>query len=641
MAADQDQPAGHLPLLGEVERRRVLEEWNATRVEYPADRCVHELIEAQAAQAPEAIAVSQGDRHLTYAELNEKANQLAHYLCELGVGPDKIVAICLERSLDMVVAQLAVLKAGGAYQPLDPVYPAERLAFMLEDSAPVALLTKSRAKAALPSRTGGAIVIDLEADASLFGRKPVGNPDRKRLGLNLNHLAHVIYTSGSTGRPKGVLAEHRGLLNLLHWFTSEVELSRNDALMVVTSFSFDGTQRSILGPLMVGGKVYLAAEPFDPKAIVSEIVAAKITVMNLTPTVFQALIGAGDATMACGLRYVVLAGEAPQATKLLGLEEPRPRFINGYGPTEGTGLATCHRVSQDLRSYRGHAMPIGRPIPNARVYILDPSGQPVPPGVAGEIYVGGAGVARGYLNRPELTAERFLPDPFAAEAGARMYRTGDLGWWRPDGAIQLLGRNDFQVKIRGFRVELGEIEARLAEHPAVGEVAVWARDDPERGEFLAAYYTGETAIGAETLRAHLAVTLPSYMIPAAYVKLDRLPVTPSGKLDRRALPEPCETYFTPGYEPPAGETEEMVARIWTDLLGRERVGRHDDFFELGGNSLLAIRLAQRLARDMQVELTLRDVLDAPRLAALAVRLIDVQLSQFDADALAELAASGV
>jgi amino acid adenylation domain-containing protein len=611
--------AGSADGLPDAERRRVVEAFNRTAADFPRDACLHELFEAQAARTPGAVAVVAGGGSLTYAELNARANRLAHHLRALGVRPEVRVGICVERGPEMMVGLLAVLKAGGAYLPLDPAYPAERLRYMIADSAPRVVLTKRAIAAAEHGPLAGAGAELLLLDAPAWEERPATNPERG--ALDPGHLAYVIYTSGSTGRPKGVMVAHRGVVNLVHWYVRETALSPHDAVLIATSFSFDLTQRNLFGPLFVGARLHLAAEPFHPHAILAQVRGDGVTLANLTSTAFHALIDASAGGELAGMRLVVLGGEATRAEKLMELAPPRPAFMNAYGPTECSGVVTCHRLAAELSRYAGGSVPLGRPVANSRIYLLDGTGEPVPVGVPGELYVGGVQVARGYQGRPGLTAERFLPDPFGGEPGARLYRTGDLGRWRPDGTIEFLGRNDFQVKVRGFRVELGEVEARLREHPAVRDAVVAAREDRPGDTRLVAYWVGAEAVGAEALRRHAGERLPEYMVPAAYVHLPALPLTPSGKLDRRALPAPdADAFARHAYEAPVGEAEEALGAIWSEVLGVERVGRRDDFFDLGGHSLLAVQAISRIRRVMGVELELGTVFARPVLKELAEAL---------------------
>ncbi|WWE76483.1 amino acid adenylation domain-containing protein [Burkholderia gladioli] len=608
-------PVRQLEILPPEERALLLDAWNPGR-DTPAEAsCVHRHIERQAERTPDAAALVFEEQTLSYAQLNAQANQLAHELIALGVRPDSRVALCVERSIAMVVGLLAVLKAGGAYVPLDPAYPGERLAHILADADPDIVLVDAAGRAAL-------------GEAALAGRRqldPNALPDRPATnpvvpGLTSRHLAYVIYTSGSTGTPKGVMVEHRGLANLMSWYLGEVGLGAEDTVLIVTSHNFDLTQKNLLGPLMVGGSLHLARPRFEPASILAQIRGEGIDHLNLSPSAFHALIDADTGHDLARLRRVVLGGEPIQAAKLAGIATPRPVFVNSYGPTECSDVAGWHVLSPELETYHDAPVPLGKPIPHARIHLLDAHGRLVPLGVPGELCIGGVGVARGYLNRPELTAERFVRDPFASDVEARMYRTGDLARYLPDGNIEYLGRNDFQVKIRGFRIELGEIEARLAEYRAVREAVVLALGDGA-DKRLVAYVVAEhdeSLIGA--IRDHLAALLPDYMVPTAFVRLDALPLSPNGKLDRRALPAPDSSALArQAYEAPQGEIECALAEIWAELLGVERVGRHDSFFALGGHSLLAVRLIEQL-RQRGLGLAVRDLFQISDLSALARRL---------------------
>ncbi|HEU0052215.1 MAG TPA: amino acid adenylation domain-containing protein, partial [Longimicrobium sp.] len=532
MVADDGRRVERLPLLSASERSRVLEEWNRTEAAYPAESCIHELFEAQVARTPDAIAVVSEDEALTYAELNARANRLAHHLRAIGVAPGVRVGICVERSPAMVEGILGVLKAGGVFVPLDPGYPADRLAYMLADSAPAVVLAQSQVRDRVHADVP---VLELDAAVPAWADRPATNPERG--GLTPSHPAYVTYTSGSTGKPKGVPAVHHKVLNLIHWYGREFAIGERDAVLLVMSFSFDGTYRNLFAPLFAGARLHLASEPFDPARIVAQIAADPIRLVNLTPSAFQALRAADGEGALARLRTVVLVGEPVQPRALLEMPEPRPEFVNLYGPTECSGITTYHRLSRDLARYLERPVPVGRPIPNSRIYILDAAGSPAPVGVAGELHIGGTPVGIGYQNRPGQTAERFVADPFGAEPGARLYRTGDLARWRADGTLEFLGRMDNQVKVRGYRIELGEIEARLAEHAAVREAVVLVREDVTGEKRLVAYWMGDAA-EAETLRTHLGGALPPYMVPSAYVRMEAWPLTPNRKLDRRALPAP-------------------------------------------------------------------------------------------------------
>jgi amino acid adenylation domain-containing protein/FkbH-like protein len=635
MVSDANVAVERVALLSAAERSRLLVEWNATAAAYPADRCLHELFEAQVSRTADAIAVVYEDRHLSYGELNARANRLAHHLIGLGVKPDARVAICVERSIEMVVGLLAILKAGGAYVPLDPTYPDERLAYMLEDSAPKVVLAH---KPTLPVvgavLRGEAAVVDIDVACS---EGYADNPDPRQVGLSAANLAYVIYTSGSTGQPKGVLVEHRSIQNLLTWYLEDLELQCDDAVLLATSHSFDLTQKNILGSLAAGARLHLAGSRFDPAAIARLVSDEQITHLNMSPSAFNALIDANRVQALPSLRRVVLGGEPIKIAPLKLLAEPRPQIINSYGPTEGTDVVAWFRSAADLDRYEAQGLPLGRPIRNLKLYVLDTCWQPVPVGMVGEMYIGGVGVARGYLNRPDLTAERFVADPFAGEPGARMYRTGDLGRHLADGNIEFLGRNDFQVKIHGFRIELGEIEARLADHHDVQGAVVVARGDGPGDQRLVAYYTGAEDLSAQALRSHMAALLPDYMVPAAYVWLERLPLTANGKLDRKALPTPADgAYASRGYEAPQGELEEKLAALWAELLGVARVGRHDNFFELGGHSLLAVQLVERIGRHLNAQISISEMFLAPQLDQLAEKITNVKLAAFDPEELSAL-----
>ncbi|HEU4557555.1 MAG TPA: amino acid adenylation domain-containing protein, partial [Longimicrobium sp.] len=607
-------PVAALELMDAAERALVLEEWNRADAEYPADRCIHELFEAQAARTPGAVAVVYEGEALSYAELNAHANQLAHFLRRRGVGPEVRVGICLERSLERVLGILAVLKAGGAYVPLDPGYPAERLAFMLADSATPVLLTRETLLGRLPAREG-VEVVSLDGAAGEIAVESAENPES---GAGPESLAYVIYTSGSTGAPKGALIEHRNVARLFSATDAWFGFGPSDVWTLFHSYAFDFSVWELWGALLYGGRVVVV--PFDvsrdPEAFHALVQREGVTVLNQTPSAFRQFIRVdGERGGELALRVVVFGGEALEPASLREWVERRgaetPRLVNMYGITETTVHVTWRPLGRE-DVFGGSASPIGRAIPDLRLYVLDPARRPVPIGVPGELYVGGAGVARGYLNRPELTAERFVDDPFAP---GRLYRTGDRVRWMADGTLEYLGRLDEQVKIRGFRIELGEIEAVLRQAPGVRDCAVVVRDDETGDRRLVAYVVG--AAEAEALRDRLRQSLPEYMVPAAFVALEALPLTANGKLDRKALPAPeGDAYARRSYEAPLGETEAALAEIWAEVLGLERVGRWDHFFELGGHSLLAIRLIERMRR-VGLYMDVRALFTTPVLAELA------------------------
>ncbi|QBZ90211.1 amino acid adenylation domain-containing protein [Pseudomonas viciae] len=614
MLDDAHQALATLPLLDDSQRQQLLETFNPANIaldESPS-RFPHVAFEAQASRTPDAVALVCAGQSLSYAELNTQANRIAHALIALGVQPDDTVGLCARRSAQMVIGLLGILKAGAAYVPLDPQYPAQRLAHMLADSKPRALV-RQQGLDELPLPQG---LATLELGSAALLQVPEHNPSVTALGFG--HLAYVIYTSGSTGLPKGVMVEHRGLRNLLDWYLEDLAFDAGDAVLLASSYNFDLTQKNILAPLLVGATLHLAEEPFNPGAIVAQIADAGITHLNMSPSAFHALVDADHQQALACLKRVVLGGEPIQLAMLEKLPLPRPTVINSYGPTECSDVVAWYTADSDLETYRHQSIPIGRPIRNMQLHVLDSHGQLLPVGVPGEIHIGGIGVARGYLNLPQLSAERFIADPFYGKADARLYKTGDIGRWLPDGTLQYLGRNDDQVKIRGLRVELGEIEAALAALAGVREAAVVAHDH-QSGKRLVAYLCGEPAAAGQ-LRAELLSRLPEHMVPSAFVVLDALPLTPNGKLDRRALPEPDQdAYASRAYEAPEGRVEQILAEIWQALLGIERIGRHDGFFELGGHSLMAVSLIERL-REQGLNANVRMVFSAPSLRELALAL---------------------
>ncbi len=593
-----------LPLLTGSEREQVLVEWNEAVAPLSTPEYLHELFEAQVERKGEAIAVVSGDVTLTYAELNARANQLAHELRELGVGPDRRVAICVERSPEMLVGVLAILKAGGAYVPLDPAYPFERLRFMIEDSAPVAVLT-GRAQTALFADSGMPVV-ELGAEGS---QQPRTNPGRG--DLRPDQLAYILYTSGSTGTPKGVMIEHKSVCHLTAAFAAQVRLEPGERMLQFASFTFDVSVAEIFTALRCGATLVLRDDSWleSAHAFWALCERQQVNVLRLPMRFWQLLAAEEGVPVPACVRFVGCGGEAISPVAIaqwFRREGHRPALLNTYGPTEITVNASWQEVTADPSTWRS----IGGPLPTTRIYVLDTLGQPVPVGVAGEICVGGVQVGRGYLNRPELTAEKFLDDPFAP--GGRMYKTGDLGRWLPNGTIEFIGRNDFQVKVRGFRIELGEIEAVLRGHPEVRDVVVVA--DESR---LIAYVVAN-ADGTE-LREHVRARLPEYMGPS-FVAMDALPLTPNGKVDRRALPQPDLAPEKDAYVAPRTELERQLCEIWQEVLGVERVGIGDNFFELGGHSLLATRLASRVRSVMGREVPLRALFEQPTIAGLCAAL---------------------
>ncbi|WP_434635108.1 amino acid adenylation domain-containing protein [Chromobacterium sp. CV08] len=624
-AADDEQAVGGLSLLSPQEREQVLRGFNATERDFPRQALIHQLIEEQAARRPDAPAVEHAGQTLSYGELNRRANRLARHLRLQGVRGDDAVALCARRSLDMVVGLLAILKSGAAYVPLDTAYPADRLAYMLGDCKPALVLVDDEGQAILEPVGGAARMINMARQAPAWAA--LSGDDPACLHLDAGNLAYVIYTSGSTGNPKGVMIEHRGLVNYvldaIRWF----ELTPADRVLQQNSLNFDLSLEEMLPALASGACLVLATELFgtaEPGAHRKQ----AISFVHMTAAHWHTLIGQWSAEPLQALLYlenvrlINVTGDALSAQKVRAWEAIRPEhagLINTYGPTEATVSCTATRLQGESDAVN---VTIGKPFANTRMYILDSRLQPVPPGVAGELYIAGVQVGRGYLNRPDLSAERFLSDPFDAGADARMYKTGDLGRWLPDGSIEYLGRNDFQVKIRGFRIELGEIEARLAACAGVKEATVLVREDAPGDKRLVAYLTARpgAAPDAAALRTELAKDLAEYMIPSAFVVLDAFPLTPNGKLDRKALPAPDGAQLSGReYAAPQGETEEALAAIWSALLNVERVGRHDNFFELGGHSLLAVQLLEKM-RQAGLRGDIRQLFGAADLAALAAGL---------------------
>ncbi|WP_339367599.1 amino acid adenylation domain-containing protein, partial [Photorhabdus luminescens] len=620
-----ETPVKTLNILPAAEKKLLLETWNATETSYPDHGCIHRLFEQWAENNPDATALVYEEHTLSYAELNARANRLAHQLIALGVTPDQRVAVCVSRSPAMVVGVLAVLKAGGAYVPLDPVYTGERLAHILTDAAPAILLADNVGRDALGEDALARLTV---LDPNSLPDQPDSNPQVPK--LTAQHLAYVIYTSGSTGTPKGVMVEHRHILRLFDATESWYHFNRQDIWCLFHSIAFDFSVWELWGALRYGAKLALVPHAIarSPQELHQFVCQHGITVLNQTPSAFKAFIASYVANpLPDQLRYIIFGGEALDPSILKSWyalrEETLPQLVNMYGITETTVHVTYRALNH--HDVEQTTSPIGTRIPDLTLYLLDKYSQPVPLGAVGELYIGGAGVARGYLNRPELTAERFLPDTFSSEPDARMYRTGDLARYLPDGNLEFLGRNDQQVKIRGFRIEPGEIEARLLEHPAVSEAVVLALDDGQ-DKRLVAYVAAEADEAlVNRLHTHLSMVLPDYMVPAAFVRLDAFPLTPNGKLDQRALPAPGEEDFARQvYAAPSGEMETTLAAIWRELLGVERISRYDNFFALGGHSLLAVRMINRITA-LGIELPLSTLFTFPSLMTFA----EAMRTQFD------------
>ncbi|HYD80320.1 MAG TPA: amino acid adenylation domain-containing protein, partial [Paucimonas sp.] len=607
-----------LDVLPPEERRKILETWNRTDVDDGPFRAVHRLFEDQAAATPDRIAVVCGDEQLSFAELDRKATQLAAHLLEYGGGnpaDSPFVGIFMERGLEMSVAVLAVLKAGKAYVPLDPANPDERLAVMLGDARPICVLTQ----AGHAERLAGLCA----ANALRMPIKPVvlpalqGDAVLPPCPVHAGSTAYMIYTSGSTGTPKGAMNSHGGLRNRLVWMRRHFQIGAADTILQKTPFGFDVSVWELLLPPMSGARLVYAKPGGhgDPGYLADLIREHRITVAHFVPSMLAVFLGHCErheqAARLSSLRHVVASGEALGHEQIDAALRLLPATLtNLYGPTEAAIDVTFWRAE---RLPRERVVPIGRPIANTRIYILDAELRPVAAGVQGELYIGGANVGQGYLGLPQKTAECFLPDPFAGQG--KLYRTGDLARFRADGTIEYLGRADHQVKIRGFRIELGEIEARLAAHAEIREAVVLAREDGAGDKRLVAYYVAASDAadpGTEALRSHLRTHLPDYMVPAACVKLERLPLTPNGKLDRKALPDPgAEAYGVRGYVAPQTPIEEALADIWAEILGRERVGVRDNFFELGGHSLMVARVVSKIQDCLEVNVPMRVFFAAP------------------------------
>ncbi|GFE83703.1 hypothetical protein GCM10011487_57030 [Steroidobacter agaridevorans] len=595
-----------LPILPENERKQLTDLFNATQAPYPKEHLLHQLFERQVERTPHAVAVVSADQYLTYRQLNARANQLACYLRRQGAKPDRFVGLCVDRGIDMIVGVLGILKSGAAYVPLDPNYPRDRLEYILKDAAPVTVLTQQRTRERLPE-TSHIVILDTQwADMGEYAATNL-TPD----GLNANCLAYVIYTSGSTGQPKGVAIEHRSAVNMVCWAQSTLSLDVFDETLQSTSLNFDLSVYECFVPLAVGGSLRIV-----PNAIALVDERPGVTLINTVPSAIKAIMNSGG--IPTTTRVVNLAGEALTEDVVDSIFESSSVHCvsNLYGPSETTTYSTYVVMPRE----EGFNASVGRPVSNTQVHILDRNLQMVPLGVIGEIYIGGDGVARGYLHRPDLTADRFIADPFGPHTQARIYRTGDLGRWRADGTIEYLGRDDQQVKIRGFRIELGEIETKLVRHPHVKEAVVIAREDARGDKRLVAYVvpTQTSSIPmAEELGAALRHVFPEYMVPSAFMVLDRIPLSPNGKLDRQALPAPnWDAYISHDYEVPVGEVEKLLARIWEDLLGLKPVGRNHNFFELGGHSLLIVQLMDRL-RQAGLSTDLRRVFESQTLKDLA------------------------
>ncbi|MBD2559797.1 MULTISPECIES: non-ribosomal peptide synthetase [Nostoc] len=616
MVANPEKRLKDLQLLTQGERHQLLVECNDTQVNYPQDKCIHQLFEDQVERSPDAIALVFEDQQLTYQELNQRANQLAHHLQKLGVRPEVLVGICIERSLEMIIGLLGILKAGGAYVPIDPDYPQQRLAFFLEDCQTKILLTQDKFKQTLPRHE--IQLIRLDSEWATIAQEPSDNPVT---GIAAHNLAYVIYTSGSTGVPKGAMNTHVGVCNRLLWMQDTYQLTQADRILQKTPFSFDVSVWEFFWPLFTGACLVVAQPGVhrDSAYLVKLIAEQKITTIHFVPSMLAIFLEEQGLEACNCLKRVICSGEAlsfnlqQRFFAHLGAE-----LHNLYGPTEAAidvTAWTCDRTSTRQE------VPIGSPIANMQMYILDNQQRLVSVGIPGELYIGGVGLARGYYNRPELTAEKFIPHPFSQEPGKRLYKTGDIGRYQPDGTIEYLGRIDNQVKVRGFRIELGEIEAILLQYSGVREAAVLVREEQPGDKHLVAYIVpmSEQVLTSSELRNYLKGRMPNYMVPTAFVMLEALPLTPNGKVDRRSLPAPdtVRPELNEGFVAPRTPVEDLLAGIWSQVLSLERVGIHDNFFDLGGHSLLATQVMSRLYKAFQIELPLRYLFESPTIARLA------------------------
>jgi amino acid adenylation domain-containing protein len=616
--SDLSCPVIDLPMMSSHELDQILREWNRTEKDFPLEKTLDQLIQQQVYRSPDSVAVQFEDQALSYRELDARANQLANYLSENGVGPETLVAVCMERSVEMVIALYGVLKSGAAYVPLDPEHPTERLAFVIDETRTPVILSQQHLRDRIPDAESKIFCLDSEWDA-------IKERDSSRLPATAtpDNLAYVIYTSGSTGKPKGVMNTHKGIVNRLCWMQQAFQLDADDMVLQKTPFSFDVSVWEFFWPIMTGACVVLAKPGGhrDTAYLAGLIIDRAITTLHFVPSMLKIFLEHESLKAAGSLKRVICSGEAlTRELQEQFFDVCDAELHNLYGPTEAAVDVTSWHCRH---TYPANSVPIGRPIANTRVYILDSGLNPVPAGVPGELHIGGVQVARGYVNRPDLTAEKFIVDPFSQKADARLYKTGDLARYLPDGNIEYLGRMDFQVKLRGFRIELGEIESVLRKHDAVSDAVVLCRQYSAAEPRLVAYVVGtkNNMACVEELRTAVRAALPDYMMPAAFVFLDRIPLTSSGKVDRRELPEAKdERQAAQALVQPRNTLERQLVDIWRQVLNVDQIGIHDNFFDLGGHSLLATQVVSRTRETLGAELPVTILFEHPTVEGLADRI---------------------
>ncbi|HLZ58497.1 MAG TPA: amino acid adenylation domain-containing protein [Ktedonosporobacter sp.] len=622
-----EAPLASLSLLSREERQRQLYDWNATQASFPDEICVHTLVEQQTQRTPEQVALAFGQQRLTYRELNERANRLAHYLRRLGVGQEVFVGLCMERSFELFIALLAILKAGGVYIPLDPNYPLERFTYLLADSSPLLVLIQEHLRARLP--VGQASLLSIEQLRPMLVKETVANPIGQ---VTAENLAYVIYTSGSTGQPRGVLIEHRGICNMILASIERFTITPTDRILQLASMSFDASVFETFMALCSGATLSIAPSHAvgSGEDLSAYLLQEEITVVAATPSTLDSLQSGDYPSWRC----VIVGGDKCSLPTMRRWSQGRD-FYNAYAPTEATVYAVMHRKT----SHEESALPVGLPIQNMQAYVLDEQQNPVPIGVVGEIYLGGVGLARGYFRQPEITSERFVPHPFSREPGARLYRTGDLARYRENGTLEFVRRVDNQVKLRGIRIELGEIETILSQMDGIREILALVREDKPGNQQLCAYVVSEQAnqLTSSEVRAHAQTKLPIYMVPSAYIFLSAFPLDVHGKVDRKRLPPPgqYEPDVVP-YEAPCNETERILCEIWSQVLDLDQVGTRQNFFAIGGHSLLATQVVSRIRSSLEVNLTLRALFEHPTVAELALAIVQQQAQLVNEALLAEL-----